>query len=481
MKYTLIAASLSLIAPAVAQRALLREADPSPGGAAGQIIDSIGTPAVNQAGGYACSIDTEGVNGDIWQYWGNLTGGPGTVLRQEAVIGTLQQTVLESRIGLTSSMIAYGGNTNDSASGGVGLEASWIDDTLLAIEQAAVPGTADFWTFTQNTGITSGGVPYFRGGVSSTIGGATERRGIYFGAPSTPLYFTGDLLPNMPLPLSAVAVDPDFRFSSNGTHSIAPVDLETTSMADDGAMAIDQVGLVLGGTLVREGEIIPNSIGGIGDAWARFDFCGITEAGEYFFTGDTDGESNFDHFLVRNGTIWAREGDTLDGALVTGTIEGASINERGNIAFIWGIDTGPGIPDEALFFEDQILLREGDAVDWDGDGVIDPAITIDSFTGTNTITLGPDGTIYFTADVNVNGARLEGFFVMEGPSLGTSYCMANANSTGQVGSMIATGSSFTAQNDVTLLAEGLPAASFGFFLVSQTQGFLANSTHCRRR
>ena len=59
-------------------------------------------------------------------------------------------------------------------------------------------------------------------------------------------------------------------------------------------------------------------------------------------------------------------------------------------------------------------------------------------------------------------------------SVGTNYCTANANSTGVAASMGASGSSVVAQNDLVLEASDLPANSFGFFLVSQTQGFVAN-------
>ena len=474
MRTTLVLTSLILIAPATAQTALLREADPSPDGTAGQTIDSIGTPAVNQLGGYACSIDTEGTNGDVWQFWGDLAGGPGALLREEQTVGPLEQTLFETRFGLAASAIAYSGSATDTVSGTAGLEAVWLDDTLLMLEGDPVVGTADFWVFAQNTGVTSGGEPYFRGGISLSAGGATDRRGVFYGTPLTALYLTGDLLTNMPFELSDVAVDADFRFSSNGSHSIVPVDLESGSTADDGAMAIDQVGLMLGGTLVREGETIPTSIGGTGDAWDNFDYCGITEAGDYIFTGDTDGDSQSDEFIVRDGTIWAREGQMLGGEMLSGSLEGASINEFGDIAFVWGIDTGPGTPDEALYFEDQILLREGDAVDWDGDGAIDPAITIQSFTGTNTITLARDGSIYFTADVDVSGTTLEGFFVIEGPTIGTSYCMANANSTGVAAGMSGTGSAVAADNMATLMCSSMPVNSFAFMITSQVQGFVMN-------
>ncbi|QDV09213.1 hypothetical protein Poly30_47700 [Planctomycetes bacterium Poly30] len=57
---------------------------------------------------------------------------------------------------------------------------------------------------------------------------------------------------------------------------------------------------------------------------------------------------------------------------------------------------------------------------------------------------------------------------------GTNYCTANANSTGQPGSMSAAGSLTVSDNDLTLTASGLPNFAFGFFITSQTEGFVMN-------
>jgi hypothetical protein len=66
--------------------------------------------------------------------------------------------------------------------------------------------------------------------------------------------------------------------------------------------------------------------------------------------------------------------------------------------------------------------------------------------------------------------------VVEVPTgtLGTNYCTAVANSTGNTADISATGSDVAANNDVTLLANELPNNAFGFFLTSQTQGFIQN-------
>ena len=54
-----------------------------------------------------------------------------------------------------------------------------------------------------------------------------------------------------------------------------------------------------------------------------------------------------------------------------------------------------------------------------------------------------------------------------------SYCDSNPNSTGLPAALSITGSSSIAANDMTLSMSQLPPLSFAFFLVSQTQGFVA--------
>ncbi|MEM1451912.1 MAG: LamG domain-containing protein [Planctomycetota bacterium] len=61
------------------------------------------------------------------------------------------------------------------------------------------------------------------------------------------------------------------------------------------------------------------------------------------------------------------------------------------------------------------------------------------------------------------------------PTLGTRYCDPNnPNSTGVPTDLTALGNINVALNDVTLVASDVPINSFGFFLVSRTQGFIAN-------
>lgn len=60
-------------------------------------------------------------------------------------------------------------------------------------------------------------------------------------------------------------------------------------------------------------------------------------------------------------------------------------------------------------------------------------------------------------------------------TIGEQYCSANPNSTGNYATLLGAGSLLAADNDVTLNAFDLPPNAFGFFIVSQTQGFIAHA------
>lgn len=68
-----------------------------------------------------------------------------------------------------------------------------------------------------------------------------------------------------------------------------------------------------------------------------------------------------------------------------------------------------------------------------------------------------------------NGTRV---YMNNRDLVGTDYCSLQAvpNTTGQAGRMEVVGSPVAADNDLTLLATDLPTGTFGFFIVSQTQG-----------
>ncbi|MEM6570435.1 MAG: hypothetical protein AAF957_18635 [Planctomycetota bacterium] len=118
-------------------------------------------------------------------------------------------------------------------------------------------------------------------------------------------------------------------------------------------------------------------------------------------------------------------------------------------------------------------------------GPIDPAFsTWDMTTAIGPVT-GSGQTLQWTMgdiltsggvlDMNSNGGLPCIFTATVGPAtLGTNYCGSNVNSTGQRARISAVGSALVANNDVTLEATDLPLNATGFFITSQTQGFVPN-------
>lgn len=94
--------------------------------------------------------------------------------------------------------------------------------------------------------------------------------------------------------------------------------------------------------------------------------------------------------------------------------------------------------------------------------------------GSATWDLNPPLSPVTQADTFSGGAWSDVFDPNGGPGVGTQYCTTNPNSTGASGVMSASGSAGVVANDLTLRGSDLPPNSFGFFLVSDTQGFVAN-------
>lgn len=384
---------------------LAREGDPLAGAPLGETISSISNTAVNQLGGYAATINTTDGTDTFSNVWGSATGGPGGLLQTEGTIGTLQQTSFESFFGVSDSgMAAYSATCTDTITGTTGLDSVWLGGTVVALEGDPIAGLpGKMWRFASRPGTTGDGQPYWVGGINDITTGADEGRGLFLGLGATALLKTGDLVPPLAFPVDPSGIDFDARVSALGNHYISGIDTNE-SFAADNYVVIDGTVLSLGGDLVGESRPVDASIGGlVGELWDNFDFLGITETGEYMFTGDTDATAGEDEFILRNGMIEFREGETVDGRVLTGFIEGASMNEAGEIAYIWDVVDPLGGSLEALFFEDKLLLVEGDEVDLDGDGALDAGATISSFTGLTAVTLGADRSIYFTADIDTLG------------------------------------------------------------------------------
>jgi len=411
---TLSLAMSCAVAQAAVVTSLLKTDDPAPG-APGNTIYGLNNTATDGPSAYAVAFNSSGTAGTLSHVWGNLAGGAGVPLRMEATYDTLEQTSFESFFGIGADLpgMAYSAVCTHTVSGATGLDAVFRNDSVVTVEDAPYPHEPGYyWTFGSRAGMTAGGAPYWVGGITDSYGGSTTNRGLFYGLGATPLLLGGDSVPGVADPLSTSStVSFDYRFSRHGTQNIAEVTTTAPSTANH-HMVLSGSGLQLDNQPVYEGWPVPASIGGLpSENWDNFDYCGITDDGTWFFSGDTDHSTALDEIVVYNGTIRYREGDTVDGETLTGAIEGAYLNEDGDLAMIWDIVGGTGSL-EALFFDSQLIAVEGDAIDIDGDLIPDPGAVIENFSGISTLSLSDrDGNgnvaIYFTADVEVTrGGRM---------------------------------------------------------------------------
>lgn len=403
--------------------ALIREGDTLPGDASGFLIKDINTSsAQNGVGGFAYNVETFDAagTGSIFHFWGNTTGGSGTVLRTTATFGDSEQVSFDQFGMSDTGMLAYRSSTSDSRNG------TWLDSTPILNEEDSIstlPG--NFSTTNAAVGITRDGTPYWRGLYSTTQFDSVTNSSaaIFYGTDLTVLLKSGDSIGGITETVAASysALDLDLRFSANGTNYIEQVLIDTGSNTNDGTMVSNGAAMLTGGSLIREDSTVPTSIGGLtGELYDSFDRFGITESGSYLITGDTDAAETLDEFIMIDGEIALREGDQIDGLTLNGAIESAFLNEDGDWAAVWDVDFS-GTNVEALIMNGEILLLEGDLVDWNNDGLIDGSdqngFITDFRSSSRGLTLSDrdangDVRLLFQANVDLDGSVLEGGFSM---------------------------------------------------------------------
>jgi len=198
-----------------------------------------------------------------------------------------------------------------------------------------------FWSFASRPSITADGTIHFQGGTRETVSGSTTARGL-FNDTGTPLLYTGDVVPGLPAPLddTGTPISVDYRVSALGTNYIVEVEMDKDgtglTTTDDNAVVFSGSALIAGGGVVRENDPVPAGIGGLpGELWDNFDSMGVTETGQYMFTGDTTAATTEDEIVVVNGMIVMREGDPIAGGTVGTAIENGYMNESGDWAVTW--------------------------------------------------------------------------------------------------------------------------------------------------
>ena len=207
----------------------------------------------------------------------------------------------------------------------------------------------------------------------------------------------------------------------------------------------------------------------------------LNNSGDFVFSGFDRGPSADDSWLFKSigGVIEviAHEGDPVPAAisgpwLIAGASFGGIVPFSNNGDVLWFLDwDDPDTTiDTGLFFNDDLLLQEG--VSMLGGLVVDDIPNSDSEIAMSDS--GAFGIIEVVLEGDPAG-DLDAVYVVElGGNIGTEYCPTNPNSTGASGVLAATGSVTASDNDVTLVASSLPSVAFGYFITSETQGFIAN-------
>jgi hypothetical protein len=331
----------------------------------GQSVIMIREGRMTPGGGWAFLIVTSDGIEIQNHYFGNTTGGPGTILRSEATIGKYIQSSLDSFGMSAAGDLVYKAIINDSAL--TGPNSLWVNDTPFVFEDEPSVIEDMYWDKFEVFNVTTDGEPFVFGNLTSTIGGDVEQGGLFFGTDMTPMIVGGDTIPNIADPLHNFAPISSFVCSAEGTNYMGLARTVNDGFGER-TVVMNGEGLILAGTLVYTDNPVPASIGGLpGEEWSGNPILDINDAGDYIMAGGF-GNVQDSGYMIKNGLITLREGDVVDGVTLWDNPHYASMNENGDIAFVWrhGL-SGP----ECLFVNDKFIISQGDDVDFNNDGVID--------------------------------------------------------------------------------------------------------------
>ncbi len=295
----------------------------------------------------------------------------------------------------------------------------WTDLGFLAVEETAAPGfpMGTITTFHSRPTMDDTGQAYWVAGLNMSGGTSTEARTLYtsadrMSASITPLLSSGDMVGGFTISSGSSGIDFDYQFSGDGSNHIHVLDMDTGSTTNDIFLYVD-------GTLVAR----ESNATGDGDNWANFDTLTINNAGQYLFSGDTDGATGTDEFIafgVSPGapTIAIREGDVIDGVTLTSSalVRTVTVNDDGCAAHAWSVSGGTehvfiGEAD-SLSGTSDLIISTGDSVDVDGNGTADATFT-DLNTFGPTFHLNESNVLFLEVDLDYGGGDLEAIIAIQ--------------------------------------------------------------------
>lgn len=208
--------------------------------------------------------------------------------------------------------------------------------------------------------------------------------------------------------------------ASDGVTWLAQGDLNGTTNND-------AVVVYNGAVVVQEDGVIA----GIGGPVETIVETIMTSNGDWFSKGDIDSQEDW---LVGKGGLVAKTGDPVPNGLPGEVLDDTnfaptffSMTGDGNGNYVYGAVTNNVATADAVLVSSVlgVLLREGDGVDLDGNGILDDNVFLSVFNNDDAF-LTPDGWYYFTADlVDGSGAALgQGFMRVQIPEPATAGLIA---------------------------------------------------------
>lgn len=270
--------------------------------------------------------------------------------------------------------------------------------TLAATEGGAVPGVPGelFGTTLDSIGLTNAGAVAFRAPL--TVGNLPTTQDDFLFRGTTAVAQSGVSIPTGQAggatnPWENFAAE-DFYTDAAGVNWLAAGDLT-------GATTSDNIVAYNNHVVIQEGVALP----GMGAAVSSITESLMTPNGDWWARGSNAGGQDW---VVRNGVLLAKTGDPVPGGLPGETMADALyaptffiMASNANGDFVYGATTSNPDPefDAVLILNNtSVLLRQGDPVDVDGNGLFDDNAYIDVFNNEDSF-LTDDGWYYFMADL----------------------------------------------------------------------------------
>jgi hypothetical protein len=364
------------------------------------------------SGNFVATVNTDPSQGNTtnagtFYLWGSTDFGTShQALRREGVVSGTSQVAFGTPTAIDDAGNVFYRVTETTPSNPVGPGSLWRNATRLLGEGDAVtaPGlTGNVYTGFGNAAVTPAGVERWVSSYAATAAGPDLGGALFQNAASpTAILKSGDSIGGG-MTITSDFLNGNLAWSLHGTNYLAGVDFSASTL--DSAIVLNgQVVPTLGGGVLRDGDAIPAAAGGLpNETWSIGSLVAVNEAGDWIVSASAQinatGNTTRD-FLVMNGQIVYADGQTVDGHTLSGLPSHVSLNDRGDVGFVW---------DNKAFVNGQIVAEVGDLTDTNGDGTGDAAISaIFDIDLTNLNSVEPGGTplMYLQARVG----SLEGVF-----------------------------------------------------------------------